>query len=262
MDERAKTLSEMGQLDAQLFELHKALRSYPRRLEDARKQLLAEEAFLNELQTPWDELEHQVREKEATIQVALDTIEKFEEHIKRVTTQKEYMAAKKQVEEARRLNSQLQDEILENRVKQEEIGPQLKVVRGRYDNVLAAYQEEEGGILKEKKRVERDRTKKEAQLESMAGGFDDRFWGYYQRLVKGGKLPAIVPAPGGTCGGCNMSIPPQYYNLMIANPESIHNCSHCNRIVYYQAPEGGAEEEPAEEPALAEAPLSEAASGS
>ena len=74
MDEQGKLLSDMAQLDSQLFELRKALRRFPGRLEDAGRQLLAEETLLNELQTPWDELEHQVSEKEATIQVALDTI--------------------------------------------------------------------------------------------------------------------------------------------------------------------------------------------
>ncbi|MCZ6532196.1 MAG: hypothetical protein O7A08_04445, partial [SAR324 cluster bacterium] len=129
MDERAKTLSETAQLDAELFELRKVLRNFPRRLEEAGKQLVAEEKLLAEVETPWNDLEYQVSEKEATIQVALDTITKFEEHIKRVTTQKEYMAAKKQVEEARRLNRQLQDEILEAGVKQEELAPKLKEVR-------------------------------------------------------------------------------------------------------------------------------------
>ncbi|MCZ6557699.1 MAG: C4-type zinc ribbon domain-containing protein [SAR324 cluster bacterium] len=257
MDERAKTLSETAQLDAELFELRKVLRNFPRRLEEAGKQLVAEEKLLAEVETPWNDLEYQVSEKEATIQVALDTITKFEEHIKRVTTQKEYMAAKKQVEEARRLNRQLQDEILEAGVKQEELAPKLKEVREHHGNVLEAYQEEESRIAKEKEEVARQMTDREAQVQSRLSGLDADFLIYYQRLVKGGKLPAIVPATTGTCGGCNMAIPPQYFNLMIANPMQVHTCSSCNRIVFYQP----AEEEQAEDSAPAEASAAEAATG-
>jgi predicted nucleic acid-binding Zn-ribbon protein len=176
-------------------------------------------------------------EKEATIQVALETIEKFEEHIKRVTTQKEYMAAKKQVEEARRLNNQLQDEILESRVQQEELAPKLGEVRERHGKVLAAYQEIEGEILKEQTGLENEATGQEAELKALIETLGDQVWDYYQRLVRAGKAPGIVQVIGGTCGGCNMAIPPQSYNLVIAQPERVHTCSHCSRIIYYKPAE-------------------------
>ncbi len=69
----------------------------------------------------------------------------------------------------------------------------------------------------------------------------------YLRLIRGGKLPAIVPVISGTCGGCRMTIPPQSFNLLIAKPDDLHTCSHCNRIVYFRAPPAPAEEVPTEE---------------
>ena len=54
-----------------------------------------------------------------------------------------------------------------------------------------------------------------------------------------------------------MTIPPQSYNLMIANPSRIHTCAHCARIIYYKPPEPQPEDDapgpdPDEEIAAAE----------
>lgn len=255
MNNGAQLLADMAQLEFRLFELRRTFKNFPSRMQEARKQLNAEESLLKELEGPWNELEHQVSEKEATIKVALDTIEKFEAHIKRVTTQKEYVAANKQVEEARRLNEQLQNEILENRVKQEEQEPALKDSRQRHKNVLDSFQETEASILKEQAEVKKETARLEKKLKKILSSVGDQFWDYYQRLVKSGKQPAIVQAVSGACGGCNMTIEPQSYNLMIADPAKIHTCSHCSRIVYYSPPEPeqGEEEVAEDEPAVAEA---------
>jgi len=121
----------VGETDTRIFGLNLKLRRIPVRLAEARRQLEAEEALLNEVLEPWTLYENEVRERDTTIKIALDTIEKFEEHMKRVTTQKEYMAARKQVDEARRLNTRLQDEILDRRVKQEELAPRLEERRAK-----------------------------------------------------------------------------------------------------------------------------------
>ncbi|MBI4082827.1 MAG: nucleic acid-binding protein, partial [Candidatus Lambdaproteobacteria bacterium] len=40
-----------------------------------------------------------------------------------------------------------------------------------------------------------------------------------------------------TCTGCRVALPPQAYNILIANPSQHGTCAHCSRIVFYQAPE-------------------------
>ena len=247
MEEPVKTIERMAEVDVRLFELRKKQRRYPRMLEERRRQLDAEQVILNELSAPWEALENQIGQKEATIKVALETIEKFEEHMKQVTTQKEYLAAKKQVEEARKINTKLQDEILDARMKQDELSPRLQEVRGRYNNVLETYQEEERRLLKELQQVEKDTAEEESNLKGLAEPIGEHIFSYYLRLVKGGKLPAIVPVVSETCGGCRMTIPPQSFNLLIAKPDDLHTCSHCSRIVYFCAPATPAEETPAEE---------------
>jgi uncharacterized protein len=241
----------VGQTDAHIFELTLKLRRIPQRLADARRQLEAEEALLNEVLEPWTRLENEVREREATIKIALDSIEKFEEHMKLVTTQKEYMAARKQVDEARRLNTRLQDEILERRVQQEELTPRLEERRATYTKVLETYQSEESVITTEQSQLEGEAATLTERVQAELKALGGNAWAYYQRLMKGGRQPAVVPVQAGSCTGCNMALPPQTYNLLLAADGQLFTCPTCQRIIYHQPP--------AEQPA--EAPQADAAAG-
>lgn len=234
MTENSEEMTAIGDLDSRIYELSLNLRRIPTRIAEARRQLEAEETLLNEVLESWNELEHEISEREATIKVALDTIEKFEAHMKLVTTQKEYIAARKQVDEARRLNTRLQDEILERRVMQEELNPRLEERRETHGKVLETFTKEESGITTEQDQLEKEIADLTAQVEEGLKQLGDNAIQYYQRLIKGGKMPAVVPVIGGSCNGCNMALPPQTYNLLLAANGKIFNCPICNRIIYPQ----------------------------
>lgn len=255
MSTATERMIAVGETDAHIFELNMKLRRMPQRVAEARRQLEAEEALLNEVQEPWMKLEGEVREREATIQIALDTIEKFEAHMKRVTTQKEYMAARKQVDEARRLNTRLQDEILERRVRQEELTPRLEERRSTYNKVLETFQAEEGVLLKEQGELEQEVARLSEQVKKELKDVSDSAVSLYERLIKGGRQPAVVPVSAGSCMGCNMALPPQTYNLLLAANGQLFTCPTCQRIIYHQAPQ----EEPQEQ--TQEAPSASAAAG-
>ncbi len=237
MSDASQSMVIVGETDASIFELNLRLRRIPERLAEARRQLEAEELLLNEVLEPWTQLEREIQERDTTIKIALDTIGKFEVHMKKVTTQKEYLAARKQVDEARRLNTRLQDEILERRVVQEELNPRLEERRGTHRKVLESYQVEEGAILKEQAQLEQEIAALAKRVEEHLQIIGSNAHPYYQRLMKSGKQPAVVPVVGGSCQGCNMALPPQTYNQLLASSGKLFTCPACARIIYTQAPD-------------------------
>ena len=238
MNDAVQKLMELGQADLRSFEVNLKLRRIPERLAEARRQMESEETSLNEVKNPWEQLESEIKDKEDTSRVALETIEKFEAHMKQVTNQKEYIAARKQVDEARRLNTRLQDEILERRVKQEELSPTLKARREQHARVKETYLAEEKVIQAEKALLEADAAQLSAEITKRLEGMDKALVARYQRLTKAGRVPAIVPIVNGSCNGCRMTLTPQAYNLLLANAEDLHTCPACTRFVYHQPTEG------------------------
>jgi len=244
MTNRMQNLPQLADIDARLHELTKRLKAIPARLAEHRRPLDQEEALLNEVLVPWQTHEEEIRKRESTIQLAMDTIAKFEEHMKTVTNQTDYAAARKQVDEAHKLNDQLHREIQASREKQEQLAPELEERRERHGRVLEVYQAEEAKLLEEQAELEAEAEKARKKFAELVGPDAQSFLRYYHRLTNGGRLPAVVRVVGGTCHGCYMTIPPQTYNQLIANPDQYRSCSHCNRIIFYDAPEAMASEDP------------------
>lgn len=233
MTDEMQALMAVAEQDRYIHDLRRKLKQIPQQLAEARKQLDAEQILLDEVKIPHDGWEREVREKTTTIEIADDTINKFEAHLKSVTTQQEYIAARKQIDEARRLGTRLEDEIKELKAKQEDVRPRLTELLGHYNNVLEAYKLVETEILRVKAELEAEMARHEALKSEAAKALEARTLAYYERLNKSGRVPALVPTVNGVCSGCNIAIPPQLYNQLIANPKRYGTCSHCTRMLYY-----------------------------
>jgi predicted nucleic acid-binding Zn-ribbon protein len=256
MNDALQAMMTVAQKAKRLYELRSQLRRFPVQLGDARRQMDAERKLLDEVRIPWEATEKALHQKETTVKLALETVEKFEEHMKRVTTQKEYIAARKQVDEARRLNEKLQNEILELRVKQEETLPKLTELRERHGKVAEDYAGQESLILAERGKIEAEIASEEAVLRGEAGKVGANLMPYYERLTKGGKNPAVVPVIAGKCTGCNMALPPQALNQILAKNGTVMTCPNCQRVVFH--PPAPAQPAPPAQPATeAGAPAAE-----
>jgi predicted nucleic acid-binding Zn-ribbon protein len=250
-DEGLQALKTMADKAKRMNELRGQLKQIPERLGEARRHLNAEQKLLDELQNPHATMEASIARKEATIALALETIEKFETHMRRVTTQKEYAAARKQVDEARRLNDSLQNEILEMKVKQDEISPKLQEQQERHAKVADDFRKIEAVILAEKAKIDAEMAVLDKELRSESTKLSNQVMPYYERLLKGGKFPPIVAVVQGKCGGCHISLPPHFFNQLLARNGTLFTCPNCARIIYHQ---------PSPPPAEASAPAESAAS--
>ncbi len=248
-EEGLHALMNMADKAKRMYELRMGLKRVPERLNEARKQLDAERKLLDGLQGPWALMEASVASKEATIKLALETIDKFEAHMKRVTTQKEYVAARKQVDEARRLNDGLQNEILEMKVKQEEIAPKLKEQQALHAKVADEFGKVEQVILAEKAKLDKELAKLDKELRAESSKLSGQVMPYYEKLLKGWKFPPIVAVLHGQCGGCHIALPPQFFNQLLARNGTLFTCPNCARIIYHQPAPPAAEAEVAQETA-------------
>ena len=243
MSDGLTALIHMAQRGARVHELQSQLNRIPARLAEARKQLDSEQKLLDELANPWQAMEAAIASKDSTVKLALETIEKFEAHMKRVNTQKEYIAAKKQVDEARKLNEKLQNEILELRVKQEELTPKLKDQQEQHARVAEEYRKVEAQMLQEQSALQAQLKEEEGALRRESSAVAAPVLPYYERLTKGGRFPAIVPVHNGKCTGCNIALPPQTFNQLLAKNGTLFTCPNCRRVIYHPPEERQAEPE-------------------
>ena len=228
-------LPKLATMDAELLGLRRRLRQLPLQMAEAEQNLQTESTALEVLETPYQALQGTVREKELTVQVALETIAKFEEHMKRASTQKSYAAAQRQVDEARKMNQRLQDEIIEARIELEKMAPDVKEAQTRHLDAETALTKIRTTLDAEKTTLTTKAAVLEKKIERCAREADG-VYPYYQRLHKNRKAPAVVAVFDGTCSGCQIRVPPKDFHALIAKADQLHTCPQCQRIIFSLPP--------------------------
>jgi hypothetical protein len=165
-----------------------------------------------------------------------DNVGKAESRLPEIKTQKEYLAILKEVDVAKKQTKDLQ-EILQGR---DEALNTLKEDRDEKQQELDALKStcdsrcnEIGDLLNEihESLVSED-SKRASLIEQVPTTIRKR----YELLLKRRNGTALVEARRGTCTGCNMHLPPQFFNSMLKR-QSIDSCPHCNRLLFIM-PEG------------------------
>lgn len=165
-----------------------------------------------------------------------DNIEKSEAHLPEIKTQKEYLAMLKEVDVAKKQTKDLQ-EILQDRdaalatikedrdEKQQELDNLQSTSNSRCSEINDLLTEIDESLVSED-------TKRAALIEQVPPRIRQR----YELLLKRRNGSALVEARRGNCLGCNMHLPPQFFNNMLKK-QGIDSCPHCNRLLYVM-PEG------------------------
>ncbi|MFL6229416.1 MAG: zinc ribbon domain-containing protein [Pyrinomonadaceae bacterium] len=165
------------------------------------------------------------------------------------TNEKEYTAAIREADAARKHASQLETQILEQmeafegaEKKMAELEPQVATLRAERDEKLAAFDEQVKREEAELEECRRDRERLLAELPKQMGALYDRI----RARIRNGV--AVAEARNGACTACFMSLRPQIMS-MIRRGEEIVTCDNCNRILYYagSVPAGSSSTEPAVE---------------
>jgi uncharacterized protein len=184
-------------------------------------------------------LQVEKEENEKTLAMEADNIVRSEARLHDIKTQKEYQAVLKEVSTAKKVKSDLEEQMLAK------IG-EAELLQGRVaegEQNLAALT---GNIDQRKAEVQKQLDKLEAVIagdqsrrEVTTAGLNAPLLNRYKMLREKRQGIAVVEARDGSCLGCNMHIPPQMYNNLYKGLELIV-CPHCQRMLFIRAAETAA----------------------
>lgn len=159
-----------------------------------------------------------------------ENISRSEARLKEIKTQKEYQAVSKEISTARKLKSELEEQMLQKIGRIEELKADiagmeenLVALRG---NVATGKGEVQGKIDLLEESIKKDVAAREAVVKALPPNVFKR----YTLLREQRRGIAVVEARAGSCLGCNMNLPPQLYNTLFREDELI-TCPHCQRIL-------------------------------
>ena len=247
MLEELKKLEKLQVVDSKIFNLEEELDTLPDNNEALEKEIEEKENKIKELKSAID---IQVAEKDKRDEI----LKKGEEKLKTITgkqsairNKEEYNALLREIDNIKRFNRDLSDEIAEINREIEIKTEELNITEKDSTNEIKKCREQ---IEANKQRIdELDETidKLYEERDKLAKNIRPAVYNKYQRILEtspNGK--AIATAEHRVCLGCNMTLPPELYN-MVLRAVRIEVCPNCQCILIpgdtHAAPKAASDED-------------------
>ncbi|MCL2760091.1 MAG: C4-type zinc ribbon domain-containing protein [Desulfuromonadales bacterium] len=157
-------------------------------------------------------------------------IQRSETNLKGITTQKEYQAVNKEISTAKKLITELEDQILQLGVKLDELKAEIVTMEKSLEELRSNLSKEKEELASKIKTAEDELDSERAARAKAVKAIPAMLLKHYEKLRIVRKGAVVVEVRNQRCMGCNMQIPPQMYNTLHREDEVIA-CPHCQRIL-------------------------------
>jgi len=195
------------------------------RLEAAEQRVAASKTRLADSQTARRAIEKDVAMHQGRLS-------KFREQAMAVKTNQEYHAVQKEIGFAQGEIKSLEDRVLERMLEADELTSALK----KAEQDLAS---EQKAIDADRRAMASQHTELQASLEritreraDIVAGMDPHLLAMFEQVARKRNGIAVAEARDGVCTICHVRLRPQVFNSVLRN-DSIMQCDHCNRILYF-----------------------------
>ena len=229
--EELKKLVNLQAVDSEIFKLEEELDTLPDSNDALEEQIVEKENKIKELKNAID---IQVDEKEKRDEI----YKKGEEKLKTITgkqsairNKEEYNALLREIDNIKRFNRDLSDEINEISKEIEAKTEELNVTDEQFSREIEGFKKQIAINTKRMDELDKTIDKLYDEREKLSKNIRPAVYNKYQRIIEtspNGK--AIAMAEHRVCLGCNMTLPPELYN-MVLRAVRIEVCPNCQCIL-------------------------------
>lgn len=232
ISEQIQALVSLQELDLQIDVINKKKNLLPQGLREANNRMAQAQSLLKTRKTTADDLEKGIKQQQAALQISEDRLQRSVGRTDGIKNSQEYNAITKEVDQVRKSISQFKDQISKAETEfasatklVEETTTQITQIESEVNTISA-------GLSGESNVLEQELSEFMKKRGAITPSVDLPILRQYDRIRAGRAGIGITPVVnGGRCAGCNMSLPPQLYNV-IRKLNSIESCPSCNRLVF------------------------------
>ena len=178
------------------------------------------------------------REKESELKAGQEKLRKARERLLEVKTNKEYQAILTEIETIEKTNGKVEEEILVLYDRIDERKGSLKTHEKEFEAVSTKFETERKKIDEEMASLDGALQEQKARFDALIGNLEPDLRRRYEMIKVRRNGIAIVAVRKGVCCGCNMNLPPQFYNEL-QRSDQILCCPNCNRLLYWDESANG-----------------------
>lgn len=232
MDFEFEKLIQLQKLDAEIKNTSLFLEKIPRQIGDIDKK--KEESFqiITQAKERMTQNQKKRRDLEAEVKDVKTKISKYNLQLNDVKTNIEYKSLLKEIEEAQRNVSEMEDEIINQMLIADEIEEEIKETTQKYNEVEKEFSKEKKILEQNQKESEARKKELVQKKEELMAKIPSDQTSLYLQIFKAKNGIALSPLTGEFCSLCHMRIRPQVLNELKGN-EKIILCENCGRILYW-----------------------------
>ncbi|NIV99151.1 hypothetical protein GWN26_08395, partial [Candidatus Saccharibacteria bacterium] len=202
--EQIAALVNLQQIEIDTHNIETKLNNVDQRLEKLDNRLIDFKQVIEEQQSVVNELNQKYRNYESDVRLNLDSIKKSEAKLSSVKTNKEYQSSLKEIEDLKKKNSSLEDDMIEFLDRIEEAEKALKTKMTEYSELQKQMNREKEIIHKETEEGKRQLENLDAQWKTISAGIDTALLKTYNE-VKSTQSNAvgIIAVIDAVCQGCH-----------------------------------------------------------
>lgn len=178
---------------------------------------------------------------EENLATEADSIVRSEVRLREIKTQKEYQAVSKEIAAAKKVKSDLEDQVLQKITRSDELNAIIAEKEAHLQEFEVNSSARKSELRDRIDQLEADISKVSAVRDKTAKGVSPSMMKRYETLREKRQGVAIAEAKGGSCLGCNMNLPPQLFNSLFKEDTYI-TCPHCQRLLYMRNDVGNVSE--------------------
>ncbi len=231
MDQKIADLLELQKLDIRIKALEEFMGELPSRREALEAERRAAEKEVEDKRAELDKVRQDLKESEKKLARGEERIKELQGKLNQVKTNKEYEASLKEIEEQKRKNGILEEEILELYEKAEIAEEEEKKLEAEWLGKKKEFDVRSRELEELASRVEAELAEKKSERETQQSSLSADNSKLYEKLRQN-KGRAVVRTAKEICHGCHRHIPAQLYNEVLKGQKLVF-CSNCERILVY-----------------------------
>jgi predicted nucleic acid-binding Zn-ribbon protein len=231
MNAALEKLIALQQAEVELRRVEEKLRDVPRARQEMEGRLATERGRLDAARTALAESQKARKQHEGALQDLEAKRSKYKGQLMEVKTNKEYTAMLHEIEGVEREIRDREDQILAEMERAEGFTTDVKREEGVFKTVEENARTETKALESEERNLEDERKRLQAARDATATTVPEDAMELFQRVARLRGV-AVAEARDDMCQSCHVKLRPQLYVELKKN-ESIVQCAHCSRILYY-----------------------------
>jgi uncharacterized protein len=225
-------LNEVQKIDLAIREVEKQREAVSKNLlelESSKNSLQKEITALTEQCSTWDK---EVKVLEGNIQAETLKLKKWEVRLNEIRNQREYLALSREIEGSKRANREAEERITELNKQKQAAQATLEGLQDRLGVIGIDCDSERAVVERALADIDTHLTAEKHRREKLYPTIPKGLLAKYESVRAKRMGVGLALITDGRCGGCNIKLPPQLFNIL-QRVNTVEQCPSCLRIMLW-----------------------------